>query len=730
MNEFERQFLIESREFAEQATEGLLALEHSPHAVEHLDAVFRAFHTLKGGAGIVEFAAMERVMHAAEDVLTAARSGKQPLTPELVGQCLACIDLVLQWLDTLERSGQLPSDADGQANSMLQRHLGPDSAIPGARDWVTDMLGRNLEVRARARSAIRYVPAPDCFYEGEDPLERMSSLPDLLAFDLEPVNEWPAVDDLDPFTCNLILTALSAASVQGVSAHMKDHSGACEIQPVGAHGTGSIEGTSAPLPPDVYAVLEAQVALLGELKPHDFAGRVGSAGRTSANVLRFCGRAHDAELLVAATEASLVSNTGEPLVAALAQVLSPAPAAVGAPAVESTKRPEGASRTLRVDAERIDALVRLTGELTIAKNSIGHVVKLAKEDGAHLAAILKDRHGVLEHLISELQRAVLGLRVLPLRSVLQRLPRLVREMTATLGKPVRLEIEGEATEADKAIVEMLFEPLLHVVRNAIDHGIESAAVRADRGKPAIATVQIRASREADQVVIEVSDDGGGIDVERVRGVATQRGVVTEEILRTMTENDIIELVFAPGFSTATRVTELSGRGVGLDAVRTAVERIGGRVTLDSHVAMGTTLRFSLPFSLMMTPVMTVEAGGQMFGLPLDAVVETVCVPTETIAGVGAAHAIVLRDRTIPVIELAQALGKGEKLEAGDADALIVIAAVAGQLIGIHVDRLGERMEVILKPLEGLLAGTPGISGTTLLGDGRVLLVLDLGEMLR
>jgi two-component system, chemotaxis family, sensor kinase CheA len=761
VNEFEQQFLVESRELAEQATEGLLALEQSPHDAEGLDAVFRAFHTLKGGSAIVEFAAMERVMHAAEDVLSAARSGQQPLNTDLVGRCLACIDLALQWLDTLEQTGQFSPEADGQANNLIQRFgnagegglsLGPNAPTSGGvRDWITVLLERNPDLRVRAKSAVRYVPAPNCFYEAEDPLERMSSLPDLLAFDLEARDEWPPLDDFDPFHCNLILTALSAASVQNVSSHMRGHSGACEVLSIDAEGIGAaapnagmpptVTASTGPapattgamfasLPPAARAVLEAQLALLGEAKPPAFAGRVGSAGRTAANVLRFCGREADAKLLVRATDDSLANNTIEPLREALARALSPRPAVVPAPAPNPIKRPDATPRTLRVDAERIDALVRLTGELTIAKNSIGHVAKLAQDDGSSLAGVLKERHAVLEHLINELQRAVLAIRVLPLRSVLQRLPRVVREMAATLGKPVRLEIEGEATEADKTIVEMLFEPLLHIVRNAIDHGVESPAIRAQRGKPAEATVRVRASRQADQVLVEVSDDGGGIDLDRVRLVAAQRGVVTDETLRTMTETDLIDLVFAPGFSTAAKITELSGRGVGLDTVRTAVERIGGRVAIESRAGLGTTVRFSLPFSMMMTHVITVEAGGQVFGLPLDAVVETVRLPREAIAGVGAAHAVVLRDRTIPLVELAEAVGDRQRLEEADGDATIVIAAVAGQMIGLHVDRLGERMEVILKPLDGLLADTPGISGTTLLGDGRVLLLLDLGEMLQ
>jgi two-component system chemotaxis sensor kinase CheA len=321
------------------------------------------------------------------------------------------------------------------------------------------------------------------------------------------------------------------------------------------------------------------------------------------------------------------------------------------------------------------------------------------------------------------------MRVLPLRTVLQRFPRVLRDMATHLAKPVELKIEGEETEADKAIVEMLFEPLLHIVRNALDHGVESPAERRLQGKPAVAMLRIRAARQADRVLIDISDDGRGIDVQRVREVATERGVITEEVARLMTDTEVVDLVFAPGFSTAAKVTELSGRGVGMDAVRTAVERVGGRVSIESRAGSGTTVKLSLPFSVMMTNVMTVEAGEQMFGIPLDVVVETVRVPRQAIAAVGGGLAIVLRDRTLPVFELAQILGVSQATDTKP-EAILVVAAFAGQFGAIRVDRLCERMAVMLEPLAGLLAGTPGIAGTTLLGDGRVLLVLDIAEMLQ
>jgi two-component system chemotaxis sensor kinase CheA len=673
---------------------------------------------LKGGAGIVEFPVMERVMHATEDVLSGARSGKAFLSPQLVGSCLACLDLVLQWLDQLEQTGELPVVRDAEVEPVIARLGVPPPAKRNTTQgsWVTGLQQRFAHVRAA--TAVRFVPDTACFYRGEDPLERMTSLPGLLALELEPVRPWGSLDTFDPFACNLRFTALTALSVGDVSEHMSGHSGDCEVLPVGS--TPVFAGDTT-LPPRAREVIEAQLALLAASPGEDYDGRVGSAGLTAANVLRFCGQSDDA----VAIEKAAGVETVEVLKNALMRVLG-SKARAQQP---STQAAEVTPRTLRIDTARIDALVRLTGELTVTKNSMGHIADLAQGGNDSVANALKSQQDILDRLIRELQTAVLGMRVLPLRSVLQRFPRVVREMSASLGKSVKLEIHGDDTEADKAIVEMLSEPLLHIVRNAVDHGVESADARTVGAKPPVATLQIRAARQGDRVQIEVTDDGAGINVERVREVAKARGVVTDDMLKLMSESEIIDLVFAPGFSTAARVTELSGRGVGMDAVRSSVEKVGGRVSIESRLGHGTTVRLSLPFSVMMTNVMTVEAGGQMFGIPLDVVVETVRVGRDAIAGIGAARAMVLRNQTVPVFELAGLLGV-ERESSAEIEAIVVVTASAGQLGAFQVDRIGGRMEVMLAPLEGLLSGMSGLAGTTLLGDGRVLLVLDIGELLQ
>lgn len=730
MNEFLQQFLIESRELVDAASDGLLTLEEAPQDAERLDEVFRAFHTLKGGAGIVKFDAMERAVHAAEDVLSAARTRTHSLTPSRVDQCLACLDQVVQWLDRIAETGELPEGASSEADHIIEQFARsrPEGA-PIRREhqapWLEEFSRRHSAAAARARAAVRFRPARDCFYRGEDPLPKMMSLPGLLALDFDPVEAWGPLDAFDPFRSNLILSALSTASLSDLRAHLQGHTGECEV--VAILPPEPIEGTL--LPQNVGQILSAQQAMLTECPAPAFAGRVGSAGLVAANALRFCGRPELSERILQATQQSLEKRSAEPLQQALGRLLTPEPGSSAERPLEQAPSPEPAVRTVRVDAERVDALVRLAGELMVVNNAIGHVVKLARAGDPSVSEVLKDRHGTLKQLIGELQRSVLALRVRPLHAALQRLPRLVREMSASLGKSVELHIEGDETEADKAIIEMLSEPLLHIVRNAIDHGIESPERRAAAGKPPCATLRISAQRSGDRVLIEVSDDGAGVDLARVRELAAARGAVAADQLSTMTDEDVIELIFAPGFSTVEKVTPVSGRGVGMDAARRAVERIGGQVSLTTRAGQGTTVKLSLPFSVMMTHVMTVEAGGQMFGLPLEAVIETVRVPPTAISMVGSAPAVVLRKRTLPLIDLAAALGV-EPVSADASEATVVVAVANGAWGAFRVDRVADRLELILKPLEGLLAGTPGIIGTTLLGDGRVLLVLDVGAILQ
>lgn len=724
MNEFIEQFLLESRELIEQATTDLLALEKSPGDQERLAGALRALHTLKGGAGIVEFEAMEKTAHAAEDALAVARRESGALSVELVSDLLACFDMWSRWLDATQSSGEFPGGLDREARPFVARFSSLPDRPPGAQgkrsESVVAPAIRPAVSGGEPRVSIRYFPGSDCYFRGEDPIGRIAALPGLVSFTFEAAAPWPTPEAYDPFACNLQLTAVSSRPLAEVEAAMGGELSWCDIEVLGM--SSGMESAGAPQDKAREILLE-QIALLEQAEAGMSAGRVASAARVAANVLRHLGRSGEADHIAAAS-----GSRGDPALLrdAIRAIVDKADPVAPSGNVQPQR---STAATLRIEAARIDALVNLTAELTVAKNAIGDVVRLANERESVPAAILRDRHIALDRLMGELQRSVVNLRVVPLRQVFQRLPRVVRDISLAVGKPARLVLEGEETEADKAIVDMLFDPLLHVIRNSLDHGIETAAVRAAGGKPAEAVIRIRAARQGEHVMVDVSDDGRGIDVARIRDTARTRKLMDETELDAMGDPDVIDLIFLPGFSTAENVTALSGRGVGMDAVRSAVGRLSGQVTVESRAAEGTTVRFLLPFTLMMTRVMTVEAGGQRFGIPLDAIVETLRIGRDGIFAVGSAKAMVYRQRTIPLVDLSMELNLGRPVSPA-AEALVVVFRNEGELGALHIDRIGEQMEVMLKRLDGLLDGTPGIAGSTLLGDGSVLLVLDLGDIIK
>ncbi len=726
MNEFVEQFLLESRELVAQATDDLMALGEKPGDRERLDGAFRAFHTLKGAAGIVEFAAMARALHAAEDILAKLRSSAVPIAPIILDECLTCLDLTSRWLDHMQASGDTPPAADVEADEMIARLAGlmdADEDENGAvlmtnSDWLERLRVAAGGSFSNALTAIRYVPDSDSFFQGDDPLLLIASLPQLLTVDLAVTSEAVSLETMNTFDCELEILALTAASAAEVRTAFLSV----------AHRTEILELANSPNPaateddmPLLTSLLKAQVALLRETRIEGFSGRLSSAARTAASALVHLGRGKEAAEVEMSVRTALTQHNADPLIVAIQRAV---------PETKSNEQPITlplqivVPRALRVDMDRIDALVKLTGELIVVKNALGHAARQMRDgdDPGAVASSLRDQHVLFDRLVTELQGAVLRIRVLPLRTVFRRFPRLVREIAGSVGKTVRLITEGEDTEADATIVDALFEPLLHVLRNAVDHGIEAPERRASTGKPTMGTLILRGRRDAENVRIEIEDDGSGIDVGRVRTVAGARGVASEEALAAMSDSEVIDLIFAAGFSTAAAVTGLSGRGVGMDSVRTAVERLGGTVTLQSEPGIGTTVRLSLPFSLMMTRVMTVEVAGQAFGLPLDNVLETTMVRREVIVPIGSGRAFALRDRTIPLLDLADTLGLARDT-AEEPSAKVVIVSTAGQIGGIEVDRLGERLDVMLKPMEGLLGGMQACAGTTLLGDGRVLIVL-------
>lgn len=590
-------------------------------------------------------------------------------------------------------------------------------------------------------TAISYEPIGGCFYNGDDPLQLMRQIPDLLAFDVEPRETFLPLADIDPYACNLHLRAISAGDRDEIARIFRLVPDQVHI--VGIRPAAVFAAETRPLSDDqalILKVIEAQCDLLRVAnRGDDFAGCVGAAARVAANALRHGRHLQMADSVTRAGALALERHDADPLLAALEQAMVDFAIERSPLTDEDGNRPGGVTanadrpteRVLRVSETKIEALVNLAGELVVAKNALTHSARRVEQDvgNTDLARSIQRDRDAIERLVTELHGTILQLRMVPVAQLFRSFPRLVRDIARQLDKNVTLVTRGETTEADKTIVDRLFEPMVHLVRNALDHGVENPGQRRAAGKSETATISIGALRVADRLMVEVSDDGRGIDPQLVRRKASEKRILSADELAELSDEQVVDLVFSAGFSTASAVSDLSGRGIGMDVVRAAIEQIGGRVSLVSKVGVGTRVRLDLPMTIAMSRIMVVETAGQLFGISMDAVSETVRVTADRVSRIKGNLGFVLRDRVVPIVSLAERMKLPERTcDAASARLLLVIEA-PGRIAALEIDAIRDRLDVVLKPMQGLLAGARGYAGTTLLGNGEVLLVLDMKEIL-
>ena len=391
---------------------------------------------------------------------------------------------------------------------------------------------------------------------------------------------------------------------------------------------------------------------------------------------------------------------------------------------------QGDAKTMRVNVRKLDELINLVGELVLERNRLVRLSRdlatgnLERDDFEAALALSTAR---LSFVTEELQNAGLKARMLPIESVFRKFPRLVRDVARTLGKQVQLVLEGQETEIDKTMIELVADPLVHLVRNSLDHGIELPEARVQAGKPRDGTIRLEATQEGDQIIITVSDDGAGIDPDRILSKAMEKGLVSSDRTRTLTKREILDFIFLPGFSTAQKVNGLSGRGVGMDVVRSNLRKLNGTVELDSEVGRGTTMRLRLPLTLAILPVLLVEISGEIYALPLRAVLETVRIQSGKIHRIEGSEVLQLRGETVPLLRLRQLFG----LPAGGSESgqKVVILGIGGHRVALLVDKLIGQESTVMKPLGAYLHGSAQLAGATISGDGRVRLVLDPAGLL-
>jgi two-component system chemotaxis sensor kinase CheA len=793
------QFVAESRDGLESIGHLLLALERRGDDADLLNDLFRSVHTLKGNCGLFDFGALERAVHAGEDVLDRVRTGALAYAPPIGDTLLELLDFAIAMLDAIESAGRLPVAADPRADAIaaaLRAHLPADAAgarghgaagadapraASGATDrgpppaW-TDRVPADL--RAPGTVLVRYRPEPECFFKGEDPWRLALAAPALAHVDVAPAEPWPAAADFDCYRCNLDLVVASAAPADAVAHHFRYVPEQLEtwVVPAAEPTPGGrllraraealwrtqleVLGQPEVAPGTVVAVRGVLGALaavvdVGAAPPEEGAAHALAAWAAAHPLAGDAGHAA-APAAPAATSAAIdASGAAAPVAPVAPGTRAPGgPGVTGAPGnaealrASAPVRPIGDAparaeaepgnvasvpgRTMKVPQEKVDALMDLIGEMVVAKNALAWLTERTERvyGQRELAREVKAQYLVINRIAEDMQRAIMQVRMMPVDTVFQRFPRLVRDLSRRLGKDVRLEVEGEDTEADKHVVESLADPLIHILRNSLDHGVEPPERRLAAGKPTHGTIRVVARQSGDRVGIEVHDDGAGIDAARVRAKAVERGLVADERAAQMSDDEAAQLVFLPGFSTAESITDVSGRGVGMDVVRTAVARIGGTVSLASRPGAGTTVSLSLPLSMAVTHVMTIEAAGRRFGVPMDAIVETVRIGAAAIHAVGAARTTVLRGRVVPLLALHDRLALDAAPRPNDAgESAVLVLRLGLEDVGLVVDDFHGTSDIILKPLDGVLAGHTGIAGTALMGDGSVLLVLDPKELL-
>jgi two-component system chemotaxis sensor kinase CheA len=781
-----QQFISESRDFLQSIGDNLLQLEKAPRDTALMSDLFRSVHTLKGNSGMFDFPEMSRVLHAAEDLMSVVRDGQLSFDQDLADRLLDAMDFVGLLLDEIQTDAggaaahaqasvrlaeslrELIVSAHGVADNLIEPVSSSARSVAVILPLDAAPQSQRAAWRESARTAdalhwIVYTPASDCFFKGEDPFHQSRQTPGVVWQRIGTIVSWPSLDELDPYQCVLQFDLVTDAPLAALEAHFRYVPEQVAIVPLtlevldrvpiaGAaeHGVAADDAPAMGIAASIVpGILAAQATALG--LPDAVAwlpGRLRGIASTLAACARSSGRVDVLPSLDAALTLAISSSRAGPLVewmSAQGSLIRAVDTTPGSPVTKvvpplhpsdvpvgrGTEESVPASAVLKVDQEKIDRLMSLIGEMVVAKNGLPFLAGRAEAiyGVRELSREIKTQYAVINRIAEEMQDAIMQVRMMPVSGVFQRFPRLVRDISRKLGKEVLLTLEGEETEADKNIIEALAEPLIHIVRNSLDHGIETPDARRAAGKALEGRLVIRASQDSGRVLIDISDDGKGIDPAVIKRKAYEKGIIDETVLERISDQEAIDLVFAAGFSTAETVSDLSGRGVGMDVVRNAVERVNGSVALTSELGKGTRLRLSLPLSMAVTNVMVIESNKQIFGVPMDMVLETVRIPRGSIRSIKNRQTIVLRNRVIPLRSLNELLAEDLPQVSNELDEMAtLVVQIHGESLGIVVDDFREVVDIILKPMGGILNAVPGYSGSALLGDGSVLMVLNPKEL--
>ncbi|RUO67180.1 chemotaxis protein CheA [Idiomarina ramblicola] len=689
-------FLIEAGEILEQLSEQLVELENDPNNKDLLNAIFRGFHTVKGGAGFLSLGALVDTCHGAENVFDTLRNGQRSVTSDLM-------DVILQSLDTINvqfaqvRAKEEPEAASPELLELLHKLSQPESedeepikAPEPEEEPAPEATNTGSEGIDEIQDDEFEALLDELHGEGKGPGKQEESE---AAADKSAEN-----DDSDEITDDEFESLLDELHGSGKAPQSAEKTQEKQKEPTKddeitddefeslldeLHGSGK-----APTPKDDKPANETPVKK-PEPKP-------------------------EPKPKPKPKPEPKAKSEDKPSAAKAADKKAAAPA------------PAAAETTVRVDTKRLDEIMNMVGELVLVRNRLLSLSNSEESDSDEMGKAISN----LDVVTGDLQGAVMKTRMQPIKKVFGRFPRVVRDLARSLKKEINLEMYGEDTDLDKNLVEALADPLVHLVRNSVDHGIEMPDVREANGKPRAGTVTLSASQEGDHIMLSIKDDGAGMDAEKLKGIAISKGILDTDAAARLSDEDAYNLIFAAGFSTKEEVSDISGRGVGMDVVKTKIAQLNGSVKIQSELGKGTELLIKVPLTLAILPTLMVAVRDQTFALPLAVVSEIIDLDMKRTNTVDGQLTLIVRNRAIPLFFLEKWLVRNPDGSSRKEQGHVVVVQIGNQQVGFVVNALIGQEEVVIKPLDKLLQGTPGMAGATITSDGGIALIVDVPSMLK
>ena len=725
-DEILQDFLIEAGEMIETLNEELVELEQRPNDMDLLNSVFRSFHTIKGGAGFLSLTPLVELCHRAEDVFNLLRNGELHVDASIMDVMLPVLDSLNEMFDSL-RSANEPEDADptllGALDAILKGEVAveasaqpapesdaaveepaePQSAAkqPGDEDVTDEEFEQLLDALDSGAAATADTTAePEAAAIGDDDL-----------FDIGGDTSATADDDITEEEFEELLDQLHGKGQFNANVNAAEGSEA------------SSEAAEPEAAPESEAVTDDEISeeefdnLLDEIHGVGKFGKVGEKARDKA--------ADDNEPVAASEPApqQKVEPAAQPVVQKTEQAAPKKAPAARKPGESGGPSPVPAEATVRVDTKRLDDIMNMVGELVLVRNRL---VTLEQSFGNEE---MSKAVSSLDVVTADLQMSVMKTRMQPIKKVFGRFPRVVRDLSRSMKKEVKLELIGEDTDLDKNLVEALADPLVHLVRNSVDHGIEMPDVRVEAGKQPQGTVVLAAEQEGDHIMLSIEDDGAGMNADKLRKKVVEKGLMDEESASRLDDKECYNLIFMPGFSTKDEISDISGRGVGMDVVKTRIAQLNGGIDIDSEEGKGTRIAIKVPLTLAIMPTLMVKLKDQAFALPLVSVNEIFHLDLTKTNTVDGQLVIMVRDKPLPLFYLTRWLVKGCDYEELPSEGHVVVVHVGTKKVGFVVNHLIGQEEVVIKPLGSLLQGTDGLAGATITGDGKIALILDVPTLM-